>query len=271
MTVVFSPNLVLPNAGRNGPNGNNPLIGYKNIVTLGGVTASSELSDFPATNVVNPATDLMWRASSADDVTFDVENSTNAMVNYVGIAGHNFGSAEIAVTIAGDDGSGFEDLTLPVIPGHNGPMLFRLPDTYGMETIRVSLVEGNAAPAMAVVYVGQLLVLQRRMYVGHTPINYGRSVDVINGISESGNYLGSIIVGEVRETQVELQNLTPDWYRAHLDPFIAVGKTTPCFFAWRPQQYPDEVGYCWITNNPKPVNQRSNGMMAIAFDLRGVA
>ena len=114
-------------------------------------------------------------------------------------------------------------------------------------------------------------MLQRRIYVGHTPIPYGRESRVTTGVSESGNFLGRIVLGESLETSVDLQNMTPAWYRAEMDPFIAASKEAPFFFAWRPDSYPRETGYAWMTNNPKPSNQRSNGMMQISLSMGGIA
>jgi hypothetical protein len=93
---------------------------------------------------------------------------------------------------------------------------------------------------------------------------------ITNARSESGNFLGRIVINEMTETSVSMQNLTPDWYRSQLDPFIRASKETPFFFAWRPGDYPNEVGYAWITDDPQPSNQRSNGMMQIDFQMRGI-
>jgi hypothetical protein len=129
---------------------------------------------------------------------------------------------------------------------------------------------GSEAPTAAVLYTGALLVLQRRIYVGHTPITMGRTSKITNARSESGNFLGRIVLNEMTETSVSIQNLTPDWYRSQLDPFIRASKETPFFFAWRPGDYANEVGYAWITDDPQPSNQRSNGMMQIDFQMRGI-
>jgi len=112
--------------------------------------------------------------------------------------------------------------------------------------------------------------VQRRIYVGHTPMPYGRSARIQNGRSEAGHFLGRIVIQETRDTAVALQNLTPTWYRTYMDPFIRASKEVPFFFAWRPQSYPYETGYGWMTNEPRPVNQRANGMMQIDLQMSGV-
>jgi hypothetical protein len=44
----------------------------------------------------------------------------------------------------------------------------------------------------------------------------------------------------------------------------------PFFFAWRPDAYPYEVGYCWLTNDPQPSNALPNGMMSVSLEMAGV-
>ena len=98
----------------------------------------------------------------------------------------------------------------------------------------------------------------------------GRQSKVVNGRSEAGDFLGRIVLGEATQTQINLQNLTPAWLRTHLRPFIDAARETPFFFAWRPADYPREVGFAWLTDDPKPVNQLANGMMSASFDLMGI-
>jgi hypothetical protein len=64
--LVISQNLVLSPAEAALPDGV-PLILYENKVTRTNVTATSEDSDYPITNVANVATNQEWR--SVDDAT----------------------------------------------------------------------------------------------------------------------------------------------------------------------------------------------------------
>jgi hypothetical protein len=90
-------------------------------------------------------------------------------------------------------------------------------------------------------------------------------------MSEAGNFLGRILVGESRKTSVTLSNLSPVWYRNNMDPFISAAKTTPFFYAWRPASYPAETGYAWLTADAAPANQSPNGFMSVTLPIGGVA
>jgi hypothetical protein len=268
--IVLSNQFVLTPAAP-GVNADNPLIGWHNLVALGNVSADTELVDAPAANLANPATFLTWRGASATAQSIIADIASVDPIDYLAIAAHNFGSAQISVTIEGSVTPGvWFELVQATMLGSDAPALFRF-TPQALLSIRAVLGVGSEAPRAAVLYVGKLLTLPRRIYVGHTPITYGRTAKVTNARSESGNYLGRIVLNEMHETAVELANIPPDIYRSDIDPFLQASTDTPFFFAWRPASYPREVGYAWMTNDPQPVNQRTNGMMSLSLRMQGLA
>lgn len=280
MSVVISSSYVISRTNSLGGGGvitaDNPLIGYDNIVDAGLITTTTEDPDFPATNLANPATHLRWAGlggSPSVDEYVTVNNIEIHDLDYIAIARHNLFTAQIAISVEYFDASGspqdWIELVAPVILPNDGPALFRFPKL-GYSQIRLRLQSGSAAPTIAVVYSGALLVMQRRMYVGHTPINMGRSTMQASLRSISGNFLGRIVLGRKVATRASFQNLTPSWYRLYMAPFVLAAEEIPFFFAWRPSTYPNEVGYAWLTDDAIPQNQRSNGMMQIELSLEGV-
>lgn len=268
MTIITSPSYVPTEVSVPGINA--PFIGYHNLVNVNNVLADVEDPDFPVTNVANPATAFRW---VGDLLTIDqyLTVTTNYVpaIDYIAIARHNLGSAGIPITIEGDAGAGFTELVPAQLLGDDSPALFRWSPA-SMQQVRMQLGQGSEAPTIATVYLGKLLYLQRNIYVGHTPINYGRTFNIATGVSENGQYLGEVIIGEGRANSLSLKNLTAIWYRQYLDLFIRQ-RGIPFFFGWRPETYPNEIGYCWIKGNPKPTNQLANGMMGIEVQLEGVA
>jgi hypothetical protein len=279
--VVIASNLVLSDDGNN-LNADSPIIGYENLVTASNVTATTEDQDYPASNLANPSTSLLWRSaagspSSPEYITVILD--TEEQVDYLAIARHNFGTGFTPVSVEGlssADGSPldwFELVSAQLLP-NNGPVIFRF-TKQSLYAVRLKIHEAvgsvSLIPELAVMYVGELLSLQRRIYVGHTPFPLAREIQVANHRSVSGAFLGRIVLSSTRKTGVSLQNLTPSWYRLYFDPFLIAAQEIPFFFAWRPGDYPLEVGYCWLTGDPRPSNQRGNGMMSVDMELEGVA
>ena len=65
------------------------------------------------------------------------------------------------------------------------------------------------------------------------PINYGRRTTIVDGMSESGNFLGRIVLGEHRQSTAEFEWFTPDFYRSDIDEFLEAAQEFPFFWAWR--------------------------------------
>jgi len=273
--IVISQNLVLAPAGE--PL-NTPVFGWRSMATA--VAATTEAEGFPADNVLNPSTVLRWRAEDASPLeteylTFTIEDVGEQ--DYVAIAGHNLGSAEITVSIEGatqEVGSppelDWQEIVEEVVLPDDGPTIFRFPPS-SYSHIRLKMQPGKEAPTIAVVYVGKLLVCERGTGSDHVPINFGRVSNIVNGQSESGAFLGRIILSEKRQTSLSLQHIRASWYRQQMDKFIAASMEAPFFVAWRPQDFPRDVGYCWMTNQPQPTVSFETGRISINLQMAGVA
>lgn len=251
---------------------NGPIIGWQTLTQFGGITASSEDEDHPAVNLSNPATHLFWRSLTTDTQTLEFSLSDISPIDYVGIARHNLGSSGTQVSLQYQTGVGdsWELLTSEFILPGDDPVIIRFPER-DASRVRITLSGALVPPEIAVVYIGLLLQLQRNIYVGHTPINMGRRTRVTNGRSESGNFIGRVVTGRSKATSISMSNLTPRWYRARMEPFVISAEERPFFFAWRPDGYPREVGYCWSTDDFIPVNQLPNGMMQVDMNIAGIA
>jgi hypothetical protein len=278
MAVVISGSLVLSDVlAVTGPvTADNPIVGYENLVTTANVSSTTEDVDWPVTNLANPSTNLKWvgaTESPAADEYITLALNTVDDIDYIAVAKHNWGSAQITVSVEVlDDGSPetWTEVITETLLATDDPVIFRFTEQ-AVTSIRIRLQPGAEAPQAAVLYAGKLLVLQRRLYVGHTPLTYGRTSKVTNAKSESGNFLGRIVLNQSTRSSVPLANLTPQWFREYLWPFVLDSKENPFFFAWRPSSYPRECGFAWMTNDPIPTNALANGMMSITLEMSGIA
>ena len=240
------------------------VIGYLNLANVDTISATSETLENPITNIVNPATAFRWQASSASTQTITIDISGQE-VDYIGIARHNLNQLGLTITIKLD---GVVVNLQQTISDSQAIMVVR---NIAAPNVMEIVIEGaTVAPSIAVLYVGKAIRLERNIYVGHTPITYGRNRTTVNGVSENGQYLGEIVVRETNSTSVSLSNLTPDWYRNTLDPFFKLSPRVPCFWAWRPTTYEAEVGFCWVEGEPKMSNQLSNGMVQADWNFKGL-
>lgn len=251
---------------------NLPVIGWDNLVTISNVEADGEASGFPATNLANPSTILGWRGANTSTQYLTVETGRASPIDYLAIARHNFGTGLVTVSIEGlspDDGATWEELVEEVILPSDAPVLFRFEPTILAE-IRVKLQPASVVPQAAVLYVGKLLVMQRGVQV-HTPITMGRRRQVETGRSQSGDFLGRIITTASLATTADIQYLTPEWYRANMDAFADASAGVPFFFAWDPEDHPDEVGFAWLVNDLVPQTSHLVGYINVTLDMEALA
>lgn len=265
--IFITPNGILSQ----GTNLEHGVLGYHNVIVASEISASSE--EFPnlAVNLANPITSLVWTPASADPVTITVALTGDDGIDYIGLARHNLGTARINLKIESEiEEDEFEtlaeilpadDRAIMVLFGQHAPLSLRLTFT-PLNSVR---------PIVSVIRAGLRFTLQRKIYVGHTPIVFGREDEILNGKSMNGQYLGRVMLGEFLSTSVALTNLTSDWYRTHFEKFVKDVRTDAFFYAWRPQDFPEEVAYGWLASTPRPRNEGSNGMMAVSFDVEAIA
>ena len=268
--IIVSPSLILSPSDEFPPY--SPVIGYDSIVTTATIGTDTEDPLFPASNLANVSTGEVWLAADASEQHISITPAGADWIDYIGIARHNIGSAQIPISIEQYDGYEWAELVPPSLLATDEPLLFRFEANQGAPT-RARLQTGDAPATAAVVYAGRSLVLPPNIQVPFTPINYGRLVDDQEDVSESGHFLGRQVFGETRESAMNLSMIDSDWYRQKMDPFIASGVRRPFFVAWNPLRYPREVGFCWFKpgNVPKPREQTIMGHMQIELQMRGIA
>lgn len=248
-----------------------PIIGWKNLATA--ASASTADANFPASNMLNPATHLKWQAAAASSSIVLAFTVPLQDVDYIAIARHNLGSTAVPITITYQDNASppnnftlFSNVTLT----DDGPALFRFATISNMAVISIGLNSPTTIPFIGVVYVGKLLVMPRKLYQGLTPINYGRTAKVTNGKSEAGQFLGRIVMQRFVQDAVPFSLIDPAYYLARIDPFLSLSKEQPFFIAYRPQSHPESVGYCHMTNDPMPVNEAPHGLIAMQMEMTGI-
>lgn len=256
-----------------------PWIGYHNLVTTTNIVAVTEDPDFPATNLANPTTHLYWQAlTNTSDEYLTVTTNYLDDIDYLAVAKHNLGTSGIIVSVEGkiDDGNSpvepYVVLVQEQLLPDDSPVIFRW-TPQPLTHVRLRMQIGDDLPQAAVMYVGKLLVLERSIKIDqdHIPLKYGRRSNIVNGKSESGNFLGRTVLQEYRESTASFAHFTPTFYRTHLDPFIIASKEIPFFFAWHPVTYPLEAGYAWMINDPQPEVSPVTDRIAIELQMRGVA
>jgi hypothetical protein len=257
-----------------------PIFGWKSLATAGTITATSAADGKPASNLANPSNALRWVAAEegsplgppVGDQYIEVTISQVDPIDYLAIAVHNLGSGQNPVSVEGSTGGSPEwfELVEPSIQANDDPIIFRF-EPQSLSGIRLRIQPGTTTPYIAVLYTGKLLVSPRGTHQDYVPINLAKTVNTPIGISESGHFLGRVVISESRASPFSLKHLPATWYRTYMDPMVKAMKSTPVFFAWKPVEFPRDVGFVFITNDPQPQRSFDTGRMAVEFQMHGVA
>jgi hypothetical protein len=253
------------------PEPNCPLIGIENLSTVGNIFATASTDPTaPAWLTSTPATNERWRTTAAVSHTWSFQSDGITPIDYVGIAGHSgLVGRQFEITAELPGGGTVTALAPRLVTG--GEVIFARfsPTVASVVHITFSSVEPFAF-SIGVINVGRVVALPRKIYVGHTPINYGRSTTKQIGISDSGAYLGQRVTRVSLGSSVSIDNVPPAYYRNVLyNSFHIPSETRPFFWAWRPQSYPYETGYCWLTSDMSVSNSKANGFMSMSFNMTG--
>lgn len=255
----------------------NPIIGYQSILTTENVSADSDPDATPVVNLVNEQTHQYWESESLSTQYIYFENTGLDPIDYIAIARHNFGSGQITYQLQATVGNSPEawiDITDDFIPENDNAIIHFFNESMHPR-YRLKLVPYGGSPSyeprIAHIKLGQVLVLPQSIYVGHSPVTLNRKTDIVTNTSENGQFLGRVQKRQYLTTSVDMTHIEPGYYREYIDPFAEHAITGAFFFAWRPAQYPEEVGYGWTGGDISPENQMPNGMMQFSFSMKAVS
>ncbi|MDD5273582.1 MAG: hypothetical protein PHU14_12790 [Methylovulum sp.] len=273
MTLVISGSLALGTSITALPL-THPRIGYENLLRGADctITPSTEATDHEADNIVNGLTWSYWEPTAVTaTLTFTFDAAKD--VDYFGIAAHTLDTYGFAIELEYLDNSSPATWVslgevLPADTDGNGVIMF-LFDEVSSDNFRLTITGGTGNPAIGVVYLGKVLEVERRIYGGHSPITLSKNTVIRPNKSEGGQWLGRTIIRQGASTSIALKNLTPTWIRATFKPFIEAARSYPFFWAWRPGDYADEIGYVWTDADISPQNSGQAGLMDVSFEVKG--
>ena len=276
--IVFPSGFTL-SAGLGGVSLKNPRIGYDTCTrgaSASQVTVSSERSDAPKDAPLRSSTYEYWQPLELP-ASWEIIFSDFCSVDYIGIVG-NLGSVRASLLAETTDGTlagspseyVWTQFAQDIIPADDAPIMM-LDDARSVRGVRLTVDGDGEAPKIAVVYAGAVLAMVEPIRGGgHAPMTLKRETTLQQSLSRGGQFLDQSYrrLGEVGSASFE--HLDAAWYRTYFDPFVKAARKYPFFFAWRPEQYTDEVSYAWADGDIRPQYEGSMDWMGVSFGMRGI-
>lgn len=251
-------------------------VGYANLargLAATAVTVSSDATATPKDAPLRPDTVDYWSPTSMD-ATWRVDLGAAQQVSFIGIAGHSLGSSGCQVTpqYSSDDVTYYSITGCVALPSDDSAILMLFPPV-SRRYWRLSIAAAASPteiPRLSSIYIGDALVMQRKLYSGHAPITLSRDTVLQRSLSIGGQFLGQSFRRRGFIGDAAFRFLTPSWYRTYLDPFVQAARQYPYFFAWRPGSYADEAAYVWTDKDIRPANMGVSDLMHVAWSMRGL-
>jgi hypothetical protein len=179
--------------------------------------------------------------------------------NYIGIAGHNFGTEQITVRVLARTSGGWQIIVPDFMPVDDKAILKTFNNIFGLIEFRIELVLPVTCLGAKIAHVrmSKATTLERPVWVGETPAGMDVTISKIGSKSFSGKYLGSVITSRGNKFKIEQKNNTVNFVRSpELQRFfrhsygceqLSAAPPESFFYAWRPDTHPNEVLYCGAT------------------------
>lgn len=266
MSIIITQNLVLSAQIGSSLPLNLTRIGYQTLTRGLTPTVSSTASGFFSGALTNSLTHEFWKpAASPATIVWDFGEAKE--IDYIAFGAHELGSTGTIVEIeSSDDGVTYTLINDFIAADDKSVMV--LFDQISTRFVRVTLTY-TTAPAIGVVYIGKSLVMQRGLYGGHSPATLSRNTEQRPITSHSGQFIGRSIVRRGFSSSASWKNLEAAWYRDNFDPFVVSALRFPFFFAWNPEEFPEEVAMCWSNSNISPTNMGIRDLMEVSIRLEG--
>lgn len=152
-------------------------------------------------------------------------------------------------------------------PATNDALLFLDTDKAG-RYLQIYVTGGSIMPQIPVIYAGRVLVMEKMPSGPFMPITMADDSELHASMSDGGQFLSQGFRRNGFSSSITFKFLTSEWVRANFEPFKKAARRLPYFLAWNPEEFPEEVGYCWTQ---KPINPTYNGTrtyMDVSWSMR---
>lgn len=170
-------------------------------------------------------------------------------VTCIAVAAHNVGTLGgfIGVQYSTDSGSTWSDAGTAIAPDDNRSIMWLFDEPPATDYWRiVAFAIGANDLEIGVAFVGNPIVIPRRIYQGYAPPTTPNMVSLQSNVSEGNHLLGSAEIREGSKATANLTNVSPAFLRADswTDFQSHFNRGGGLFWAWRPTDYPDAF-YAW--------------------------
>jgi len=233
-----------------------PIIAWKNLLSEEpdlSVTHSTDEQGHPFANLKDWRDYTLWRSSETGDLYVKIDATEVAggkvTVDTLAFAGHDMKSAGVAgMTLAwSDDDLDYTAFIGPLTPSRDG-VLLRRAAAQTRAYFKLTIPAGYSyAPSIGVLFMGESMVMPTCPDPGFTPDTLVAEASA--EYSREGRLLGVSERWKRREVKAGFSRLPPSFVSTTFIPFWKQHGNKPFFFAWDPDDRPEEAALVRLTSS----------------------
>ncbi|KKN39089.1 hypothetical protein LCGC14_0746850 [marine sediment metagenome] len=252
-----------------------PRLGVDSLFRRTGVTVteSAETVGFESENAYAEGfTFDFWRPGVAGINWLRATLPIAYMSNYMGIAAHDLhlNGATIKAQHSTDGGATWTDSSSEYKPGTSEPLMILYDDVFAAD--HRLWINSPVPVTIGVVNMGQALKFDAPISAPWSPPHLARRNRFMTEVSESGNFLGRVIVADGARLELDVRGIGMGWAREDWEDTVRMLENYPFFFAARDRASmvsEQEVFYGFTEE--QPISQYdSNVYGSLALRARGI-
>lgn len=248
-----------------------PTVLWDNLLSYSTVTLTASTSDTlgPVANCVTESTYDYWKPTAIPAwVQGDLGSSKK--VNSVALIGHTLGSCGATVYLqSSPDGTTWTTRSTSMTPTDDSPILAIFTDL-SARYWRVYISAATTTPVIGIVMLGEKFVFPAGVMPSYTPIWQAQTVELLQSMSLSGQFMGNRVIRQGAETSINLVSFSRTFAEVDLQPFKAWYNGGHAFvWASGPSIFTKDVGYCWRKPNAemKPTFTETGSWVRVTMEV----
>ncbi len=227
-----------------------PIILAENILEEAStLVATNTATDYDVAHLVDRRPYTFWKASAAGTLYLTANLGEAVAADALGLVGHNFGTAEAAVTLQHSaNGTDWTTVVTEFEPATDRAIMKTF-TSVSKQYWRLKIVTASVAPYLAVMFIGARLDFPRYVLGEFDP--GPERLYVTSATSKAGYPLGATLRYVGHDISVSFQNLTDTWVRNTFKPVWDehLSQLKPFFWAWNLADYAADVYYVQVPDN----------------------
>lgn len=236
-----------------------PLTG---TITAGGTNGALAANDY---------TFQRWSCGALPSA-WTLETAADAEVDTLFIAAHNLSGRTVTVETSATTGGGFTTRAT-VTPTDNSVIAVMFNTGTGaphvIRRVRITVSGSGTDAAVGIIRWGKALQMTRPVFGGVRPIGLARAVETRQAISETGQWLGRMILRQAAPSEMNWEHLDDAWYKANFHPFALSLPQMPFGLIQNPARMPESVGWCWTDGAPVPEYMGVRNYLQVSLPVVG--